>query len=569
MTSRPLPHVTPAAPYPRPPASPGVLRLDRNEGPLLPADLLRGLSRAGPELLRCYPGGAALEGVIARQWGIAPERVLVTAGGDDAIDRAIRAFVGPERTLLLPVPTFEMFERNAALSRSTVVAVPWRGDRFPIADVLSSLDRRTGMVAVVSPNNPTGGVATFAELEQIATAAGDALVFFDHAYAEYADEDLTSRALRLPNVVVLRTFSKARGLAGCRVGYVLGEADTIGALRAAGAPFAVSAPSLALAADSLASGEPVAHVTRVRREREEIASVLARHGVRPWGSQGNFVSADFGGGAPFTRRALEALGVVVRDFPDRPGLTSVLRITMPGDESACRRLVTALETALTPEALLLDLDGVLADVEESYRACVLATCVSFGVAVTREELLLAMLEGNANDDWVVTQRLLKARGVEAPLDEIIACYQGHYLGTEATPGLRERERLIVPADVVRGLRRPGLQLGIVTGRPRAEAEWFLERTGVASLVDTVIAMEDGPVKPDPAPVRLAVARLGVERAWMVGDTPDDVRAAAAAGVVPIGIVAPGEDPERVANALTTAGAAVILGTLHDIEALLR
>lgn len=556
------------APSPGIPASPSVLRLDRNEGPLPHAELLRVLSRAGPELLRRYPDAAALERVIAARWGIGPERVLVTAGGDDAIDRAIRAFVGAERTLLLPVPTFEMFERNAALSRATVVAVPWRGDRFPLAEVLASLNSSTGMVAVVSPNNPTGSVATFTELERVARAAGDAVVFFDHAYAEYADEDFTGPALRLPNVVVLRTFSKARGLAGCRVGYVLGQADTIGALRAAGAPFAVSAPSLAFAADSLASGEPAAHVARVREERAEIASVLARHGVRPWASQGNFVSADFAARAPFIHRALETLGVLVRDFPDRAGLTSVLRITMPGDESACRRLITALETALAPEALLLDLDGVLADVEESYRACVLATCVSFGVAVTREELLRAMLDGDANNDWVVTQRLLGERGVEAPLDEITARYQEHYLGTETTPGLRERERLIVPADVVKGLRGPALRIGIVTGRPRAEAEWFLERTGLASLVDTVVAMEDGPVKPDPAPVRLAVARLRVNRAWMVGDTPDDVRAAAAAGVVPIGVVAPGEDPERVASALTAAGAAVVLDTLRDIEAML-
>jgi HAD superfamily hydrolase (TIGR01548 family) len=494
--------------------------------------------------------------------------VLVTAGGDDAIDRAIRGFVGAERTLILPVPTFEMFERNAVLSRSEVIRVPWRGGRFPIDDVLGKLDGKAGMVAVVSPNNPIGGVATFADLRRLSEAAGDALVFFDHAYAEYADDDLTRPALDLPNVVVLRTFSKAWGLAGCRVGYVMGPAETVGALRAAGAPFAVSMPSLVLAAASLATGEPTPQVARVRAERSEIETLLSQLAIEPWPSQGNFVSADFGPRASFVRRALAALGVIVRGFADPTGLDSVVRITMPGDEADCLRLNEALRRTLAPEALLLDLDGVLADVEHSYRSCVLATCESFGVTVTRGELLQATLAGDANNDWVLTQRLLEERGVEASLEEITARYQDLYLGTETTPGLRERERLIVPTDLLARLRGRGLRIAVVTGRPRSEAEWFLTRSGVNEQIDALVTMEDGPVKPDPTPVRLALERLDARRAWMVGDTLDDVHAAAAAGAVPIGVVAPAEDPERVTAALTGAGAAVVLRTLADIEELL-
>jgi len=568
MMPRPLPHVLPMAPYQRPPAPIGALRLDRNEGPQRSLDVLDVLSQAGPELLRRYPDASALERAIAGRFGIEAKRVLVTAGGDDAIDRAIRAFVGSERALVLPVPTFEMFERVAALCRSRVVPVPWVRERFPLEEVLASLDASTGMVAVVSPNNPTGSTATLSDIEQVARAAAGALVFFDHAYADYADQDLTLATLTFPNVAVLRTFSKAWGLAGCRVGFVLGSVETIGALRAAGAPFAVGAPSLALAGASLGAGDPSAHVERVRVERSELRALLERCGSRPWTSQANFVSADFGNRTHFVHRALAALGIIVREFGDRSELASVLRITVPGDAADFQRLRAALEAVLAPEALLLDLDGVLADVEASYRACVLATCESFGVTVSRDDLLQAALQGDANNDWVVAKRLLAGRGVDASLTEITERYQTLYLGTETTPGLREHERLIVPLEVVARLRRRGLSIAIVTGRPREEAEWFLNRYGVAEHVDALVAMEDGPLKPDPTPVRLALERLGSARAWMVGDTTDDVRAAMAAGTVPIGIVAPAEDRERVGAALTATGAAVVLGTLADLEELL-
>jgi phosphoglycolate phosphatase-like HAD superfamily hydrolase len=108
----------------------------------------------------------------------------------------------------------------------------------------------------------------------------------------------------------------------------------------------------------------------------------------------------------------------------------------------------------------------------------------------------------------------------------------------------------------------------VTGRPRDEARWFLEREGIADLVHTVVCMEDAARKPDPAPVRLALTRLGVRRAWMVGNTPDDVRAAAGAGVVPLGVVAPGDDLAATGAALRDAGAALVLDQIADLEELL-
>jgi phosphoglycolate phosphatase-like HAD superfamily hydrolase len=113
-----------------------------------------------------------------------------------------------------------------------------------------------------------------------------------------------------------------------------------------------------------------------------------------------------------------------------------------------------------------------------------------------------------------------------------------------------------------------IPLGIVTGRPRADAEWFLRDAGIGDLFRVAVCMEDAPPKPDPSPVVCALERMGVTDAWMVGDTPDDIVAARGARVVPIGIAAPGIDvgPQRLA--LERVGAARVLDRLSDVERIL-
>ncbi|OLC71701.1 MAG: hypothetical protein AUH78_17750, partial [Gemmatimonadetes bacterium 13_1_40CM_4_69_8] len=492
-----------------------------------------------------------------------------TAGADEAIDRICRAFLTPGRVLLLPEPSFEMLDRYAALAGGELARVPWTDDAFPTDAFLERIDERTAVIAVVSPNNPTGGVATLADLRRLATAAPDAVILLDHAYAEYADDDLTTAVLDLPNVVVTRTLSKAWGLAGCRVGYGIGTPDVIAVLRAAGGPYPVAGLSIALALRQLARGAaPLAeHVARVREERGALTRQLARLGLAPRRSHANFVFVECGQRARLCAAALASLSVLVREFTGRPGLATALRITLPGEPAAFERLTRALDTALSPQAIVFDLDGVLADVRESQRAAMIGTAAAYGVSVTMEEIESALRAGDAANDWIVTQRLIAAAGGQIDLETVTARFQALYLGTAGSPGLRERERLIVPRALLERLSKR-LPLAVVTGRPREEARWFLERMGIADVFRAVVCMEDAARKPDPAPVRLALTRLGVRRAWMVGNTPDDVRAATGADVVPLGIVAPGDDLSATAAALADAGAARVLSQLADLEELL-
>lgn len=552
---------------PQPPEA-GLLKLDGNEGAVPPPEALELLASEDLSLLRDYPDPRGLVTQIAEWLGVAPARVVLTAGADDGLDRVCRAYLRPGRSLLLPVPAFEMMYRFAQAAGGDIRTVPWEQE-FPTDGVIAALDETVSVVAMISPNNPTGRVATARDLERVSEAAVGALVVLDHVYVDYADEDLTALAARLPNVVIVRSFSKAWGLAGCRVGYAIAEEEVANVLRNAGNPFPVAGLSIATVRRQLEGDRAAlrAHVKRTRGNRERLNRKLTSLGTAPAPSQGNFVFADFGGRADLVQNGLAALGISVRRFAHRPEIATGLRVTVPEDGEDLGRLEGALETVLAPEALLFDLDGVLADVEGSYRRCVLDTAASFGAVVTREDLESAVLGGDANNDWVLTQRILAAHGIDVALVDVTDRFQEIYLGTPEAPGLRESEQLLVDRNLLERLT-DRLPLGIVTGRPRQEAEWFLERTGISDLFGTVVCMEDGPLKPDPAPIRCALSRLDVRRAWMVGDTPDDLRAAKAAGVLALGIVAPGDDPTATGPALRTAGAAVVLDELKTLEELL-
>lgn len=323
------------------------LWLNGNEGVVPPSELLQALAAKGPEILRRYPKAAALEHLIAGRHGLDPTRVLVTSGVDDALYRACLAMLEPGREVILPTPTFEMLPRYTQLAGAKTIDVPWPQGDYPTDRVLECVSPQTAMIVVVSPNNPTGAVASAADIRRLSAAAPHALLVLDFAYGEFADEDLTPVGLSLPNALVMRTLSKAWGLAGLRVGYVLGPAELVNWLRITGNPYAVAAPSLAMAAAWLEEGGSTvdAFVRCVREERENLIALLRRLGGRPLPSQGNFVLVQLANAL----RVFEELarrGIAVRAFPDHPELHDRLRITCPGSPAAFTRLTGALQEVL-------------------------------------------------------------------------------------------------------------------------------------------------------------------------------------------------------------------------------
>ncbi|MGP1310885.1 MAG: pyridoxal phosphate-dependent aminotransferase, partial [Phycisphaerales bacterium] len=285
------------APYTPPTPSPFVdLALDANEGAPADEGVLDAVRALTAEDLRRYPDARGLEREIAARFGVDPARVVVTNGADDAIDRVCRAFLTPGRVMATHAPSFEMIERSARLVGAEVRNVDWADGRFPRERFVESIDGSVALAALVSPNNPTGGSIPTDDLRSIARAAASngAVVLADLAYVEFADADPTPDLLREPNVVIVRTFSKAMGLAGLRIGYAIVPPDLANALRAAGGPYPVSSISLAAASSALRGGERRrGFIDRLRDERERLTETLRSAGVAALDSQANFVAARF------------------------------------------------------------------------------------------------------------------------------------------------------------------------------------------------------------------------------------------------------------------------------------
>ena len=267
----------------------------------------------------------------------------------------------------------------------------------------------------------------------------------------------------------------------------------------------------------------------------------------------------------FIARALAALGH--SDFQiDAQGFVSAAEGTTP-ESSHQHSLADCIEIVTRPEALLFDMDDTLADATESYRRATILTAKYFGVDASLEDVTAAKAAGNANDDWELTWGIITRGGGSTTVETVKRIFEDFYQGTDEDEGLKHSERLLVDRNWLRDLSH-NYALGVVTGRPRSDAQFFLRHTQIEDLFGTVVTFDDGPLKPDPHPVRLALQAMLVKHAWLIGDTPDDVRAARAAGVLPIGVIAPGDDPEVARQALTDAGAAAVLDRTSDLTNLL-
>ena len=295
------------------------------------------------------PRPEALVHALASLYGVASGQVLVTRGSDDAIDLLVRAFctAGQDAVLVTP-PTFGMYAVAARLQGAAVVAVPLRRDfSLDTSAVLAAATEQVKLVFLCSPNNPTGSLVSPRAVDTLCRELrGRAVVVVDEAYVEFSRHPgFTDRLERYPNLVLLRTLSKAWGLAGARVGTLLAEPELVAVLRALAPPYPLPSLATEAALRRLQPAELAATRRRtaaIVRRREALAGELKGLSTvrRIWPSEGNFLLVRFADAAA-AMQACEAAGVLVRDFSRQPALAGCLRITV-GTAAENRKLLRAL-----------------------------------------------------------------------------------------------------------------------------------------------------------------------------------------------------------------------------------
>jgi imidazoleglycerol-phosphate dehydratase len=196
-------------------------------------------------------------------------------------------------------------------------------------------------------------------------------------------------------------------------------------------------------------------------------------------------------------------------------------------------------------AVLFDMDGVLASVGSSYRESIVLTAAHFGVSISHEEITIEKKKGNANNDWILSKRLIDGKRTETvSIEEVTEVFENIYQGVDGVPGLCETEQLITSKGFLEEIyRRCNGLVAVVTGRPRKDCMKFLQTHKIEKYFACCVCMEDGPPKPDPTPVLLACKGLNVDPKYciMIGDTPDDIRAGISAGTIAWGVLTPEED----------------------------
>lgn len=315
---------------------PDLERLHANESPWPPLSSNDDLARHHyPE-----PQPVELVAAMARYYGVAADQVLVGRGSDEGIDLLTRAFCCAQKdSVVVCPPTFGMYAVAAAIQGARTVAIPLRENfQLDVTAIVAALQAPAPstpkLIWLCSPNNPTGNSLGRNDIQQVIEAArGRAIVIVDEAYAEFAKEPSWIASLaQHPHLVVLRTLSKAHGLAGLRVGAVLAHRAVIQLLRKIIPPYALPCDSANLG--TIAMQPPALAITRERielllRERERLSIALSNSPLltRIWPSEANFLLVEARDGQAVLER-LAAVGLIVRDFRGKSGLGEAVRITV-------------------------------------------------------------------------------------------------------------------------------------------------------------------------------------------------------------------------------------------------
>lgn len=323
------------------------LHLNENTAGCSPA-VLAALQRLSRQDVGTYPDYAAALAAVAAFFGVGLERLMLTNGLDEGIvgltTAALRGRADAE--VLVLVPAFDTYALAADGLDARLVRVPLGADfAFPLEPLLDAITPRTGLIWLTNPNNPSGAVIPRETILTIADAAPHAIVAVDEAYVDFGGESLVDEAGRgtRSNLLVGRTFSKAFGLAGLRVGALVGPEDIITRVRRIVPPFSVNAYAAAALPAALADvGYHNWYLNQVRESRRLLTAAFEHLGVAYWPSAGNFLLIRPTGDCPAIVRALAARGVHVRDKSADAHCPGCLRVTA-GLVSDTEAFITAFE----------------------------------------------------------------------------------------------------------------------------------------------------------------------------------------------------------------------------------
>jgi len=325
-----------------------ALRLDFNENTFGSSPrVLERLRSVSAEGLTKYPEREPVEQIVAKHFGLQGEQVLLTNGVDEAIHLICCAFLEAEDEALIATPSFFMYDVSVQMMTPHLRKVQADATlEFPLEGFMAAITKRTKLIIVASPNNPTGAVVGREHLLAIAAAAPQAVLMVDEAYYHFDGASVMADLAAVPNMIVARTFSKAYGLANLRIGMLAGNPELLKYVRKVSSPYNVNGVALDCLPVALADEEYVSwYSEQVRVGRERMMNGLRELGVPFFPSHANFVLMNIGPKHKELVQAMRSHGVLLRDRSTDPGCDGFVRITIGVEEHVTRGLA-ALKVCL-------------------------------------------------------------------------------------------------------------------------------------------------------------------------------------------------------------------------------
>jgi len=553
-----------------------AIRLDFNEttSPVAPC-YPEGMP---PSMVSTYPEYGQLIDKLAAYYKLDAKNFTVTNGSDEAISLIANTFIeSGEDAAVISTPCFIMIKQCLRLAGARLDEVSVNADlSFNLETIEERLNESPKLAMFATPDNPTGSVIPVDVIEKWCAAYPKILFVIDEAYGEFAGTSVIPLISKYENLLVLKTFSKAWGMAGFRLGMVVGNSELIEYIGRIKLPYSVNSAAVFTALNLLdRESDMVARVESTLTQRARLKSSLEQRGYRVKETSANWCLVGAGmlakdltafsaksnvlirnrSTSEFSRYGIDVSGVESGFEP----MWGLIRVSA-GNADELTTFENVLDAYRKNYALIFDLDGTVVDTSKSFDETVAFLVEKFsGKALDINDLLNLRLEGGFNDDWIATQELLKRRGGEVSLKEIATEGERYYLSIA-----RDKEELLVTETLLKNLRKRQ-PLYIVTGRSRREYEpvWG-ERLN--KLFDGVYCVDDVPglrAKPSPDYLLQVLKDSGIAGGAYIGNAVDDMQAARAAGMTAIG-VACGDTKATFIE----AGAQAIISTCAEMAALM-